>query len=112
MKSEELKLQEKTMNNKENTSRIKYLPLKGAGGSLWLFLELVVITVVAWVVFDPAIVNIYNYGLPMGYDHNQLLYAQTEFISHYPEVSDEEKKIQIIRQLKSMDEVEDRKSVV
>jgi ABC-type antimicrobial peptide transport system permease subunit len=106
VKNEELKLQEKTMNIKENTSRIKYLPLKGVGGSVWLFLELVVITVVAWVVFDPAIVNIYNYNLPMGYDHDRLLYAQTEYISHYPEVSDEEKKIQIIRQLKSMDEVE------
>ena len=43
----------------------------------WLFIELVIITVVAWAVFDPAIVNLYYRSLPLGYDSEQLLYAQT-----------------------------------
>lgn len=32
----------------------------------WLFLELVIITVVAWAVFEPAIVNLYYRNLPLG----------------------------------------------
>ena len=31
----------------------------------WLFLELVIITVVAWAVFEPAIVNLYYRNLPL-----------------------------------------------
>ena len=49
------------------------LPWGGVGGGL-LFLELVVITVVAWAVFDPAVVNLYYRSLPLGYDSSQLLY--------------------------------------
>jgi hypothetical protein len=43
----------------------------------WLFLELVIITVVALAVFEPAIVNLYYRSLPLGYDNDQLLYAET-----------------------------------
>lgn len=66
------------MNNKENTSFFNLSPLGGSWrrGNLWLFLELIVITIVAWIVFDPAIVNLYYYSLPMGYDHEQLIYAE------------------------------------
>ena len=59
-----------------------FLPLKGAGGSssrsgsVWLFLELVVITVVAWVVVDPAVVNLYYMNQPVGYDSDRLVLAE------------------------------------
>ena len=43
---------------------------------IWLFLELVVITIVAWVVFDPAVVNLYYRSLPMGYDAGRLVYGE------------------------------------
>ena len=46
------------------------------GRSLWLFLELVVITVVAWVVIDPAVVNLYYRSIPVGYDTDRLIYAE------------------------------------
>ena len=48
-------------------SFINLLPPRGevGRGAIWLFLELVVITVVAWVVFDPAIVNLYHRCLPL-----------------------------------------------
>ena len=48
----------------------------GGGRSLWLFLELVVITVVAWVVIDPAVVNLYYRSIPVGYDTDRLIYAE------------------------------------
>ncbi|MBO6125020.1 MAG: FtsX-like permease family protein [Bacteroidaceae bacterium] len=61
----------------------KFLPIEGevrrgslGRGSLWLFLELVVITVVAWVVIDPAVVNLYYRCLPVGYDTDRLIYAE------------------------------------
>ena len=44
----------------------------------WLFLELVIITIVAWAVFEPAVVNYYYRSLPLNYDSEQLLYAETE----------------------------------
>ena len=48
----------------------------------WLFLELVIITVVAWAVFEPAVVNLYYRLLPLGYDSGQLLYAETAVVSN------------------------------
>jgi len=61
----------------------KFLPIEGevrrgsfGRGSLWLFLELIIITVVAWVVFDPAVVNLYYRSLPLGYDANRLVYGE------------------------------------
>ena len=44
----------------------------------WLFLELVIITIAAWVVFEPAIVNLYYRYLPLGYDADRLLYVESE----------------------------------
>ncbi|MCR4593409.1 MAG: ABC transporter permease [Bacteroidaceae bacterium] len=97
------------MNNKEHTSFFNLSPLGGSWrrGNLWLFLELIIITVVAWVVFDPAIVNLYCNHLPMGYDNECLLYAEAQLDVNdpYQEVS-EERKTQLLRQLKSMEGVE------
>ena len=82
----------------------------------WLFIELVIITVVAWAVFDPAVVNLYYRSLPLGYDNGQLLYAETEVNGSWSEVIDgvpqdpyemtEKRRDQILRQLTSVEGVE------
>ena len=82
----------------------------------WLFLELVIITVVAWAVFDPAVVNLYYRSLPLGYDSGQLLYAETEVNGSWDELVDgvpqdphemtEKRRNQILRQLTSVEGVE------
>ena len=55
----------------------------------WFFLELVIITVVAWAVFEPAVINIYYRSLPLGYDSGQLLYAETEVNGEWSELVDD-----------------------
>ena len=87
----------------------------------WLFLELVIITVVAWAVFEPAVVNIYYRSLPLGYDNDQLLYAEAavngECLSDAddnpkdpydmtPYYMTEERRDQILRQLMTVEDVE------
>ena len=88
---------------------------EGAGVGL-LFLELVIITVVAWAVFDPAVVNLYYRSLPLGYDTGQLLYAETEVNGSWDELVDgvpqdpyemtEKRRDQILRQLMATEGVE------
>lgn len=88
---------------------------EGAGVGL-LFLELIIITVVAWAVFDPAVVNLYYRSLPLGYDSGQLLYAETEVNGSWDELVDgvpqdpyemtEKRRNQILRQLTSVEGVE------
>lgn len=78
---------------------------------IWLFLELVIITVVAWVVFDPAVVNLYYRSLPMGYDTDRLLYAETSVHAYKEDMSDpyeaaEERLRQLVNQLKAVEGVE------
>lgn len=81
----------------------------------WLFLELVIITVVAWAVFDPAVVNLYYRLLPLGYDSDQLLYAET-MVGGSPETDEngttlnpyditDERKQQMVRQLSTVEGV-------
>ena len=81
----------------------------------WLFLELVIITVVAWAVFDPAVVNLYYRLLPLGYDSDQLLYAET-MVGGSPETDEngtilnpyditDERKQQMTRQLSTVEGV-------
>ena len=82
----------------------------------WLFLELVIITVVAWAVFEPAVVNYYYRSLPLDYDSDQLLYAETmvdgEFfvdekgIPHNPYELTPQRHQQMLRQLKAVEGVE------
>lgn len=90
-------------------SFINLLPPRGevGRGAIWLFLELVIITVVAWVVFDPAIVNLYYKSLPSGYDNDRLLYAETILnrISVDDLVTDERKQ-EMIRRLESVEGIE------
>ena len=82
----------------------------------WLFLELVIITVVAWAVFEPAIVNLYYRSLPLGYDNDQLLYAEAAVNGEWNELVDgvpqdpyemtEERRDQMLRQLMAVEGVE------
>ena len=81
------------------------------GSSLFLFLELVIITIVAWVVLDPAVVNLYYRSLPLGYDADRLLYAEVAVGAMAESVGDpyeatEERRMQLMRQLKAVDGVE------
>ena len=81
----------------------------------WLFLELVIITVVAWAVFEPAVVNLYYRSLPLGYDNSQLLYAETavggEYLMdengtpHDPYEITQERRQQMLRQLSDVEGV-------
>jgi hypothetical protein len=81
----------------------------------WLFLELVIITVVAWAVFEPAVVNLYYRSLPLGYDNSRLLYAETavggEYLMdedgtpHDPYDITEERRQQMLRQLSDVEGV-------
>lgn len=78
----------------------------------WLFIELVIITVVAWAVFDPAVVNLYYRSLPLGYDNGQLLYAETEVNGSWSDLVEdpyemtEKRRDQILRQLMATEGVE------
>ena len=81
----------------------------------WLFIELVIITVVAWAVFDSAVVNLYYRSLPLGYDTSRLLYGECT-VSPSEEASEEEKgdpyniteerRQQMTRQLTTVEGVE------
>ena len=81
----------------------------------WLFIELVIITVVAWAVFEPAVVNLYYHSLPLDYDNSQLLYAETavggEYLMdedgtpHDPYEITEERRQQMLRQLSDVEGV-------
>lgn len=81
----------------------------------WLFVELVIITVVAWAVFEPAVVNLYYRSLPLGYDNSQLLYAETavggeysmdeDGTPHDPYEITEERRQQMLRQLSDVEGV-------
>ena len=92
------------------------LPRREGAGVGLLFLELVIITIVAWAVFDPAVVNLYYRSLPLGYDSGQLLYAETEVNGSWDELVDgvpqdpyemtEKRRNQILRQLTSVEGVE------
>lgn len=40
--------------------------------NVWLFIELVIVTVVSWVVLDPVVVSVYDGLRPLGYDVDRL----------------------------------------
>lgn len=42
--------------------------------NIWLFVELVVVTVVTWVIIDPVVVRVPDRMLPLGYDEDRLFY--------------------------------------
>ena len=80
----------------------------------WLFLELVIITIVAWAVFEPAVVTLYYRSLSSGYDNDQLLYAETAVNGEWNELVyapqdpfkiTEERRQQMLRQLSNVEGV-------
>ena len=86
--------------------------------TIWLFVELVVITVVAWAVFDPAVVNLYYRCRTLGFDTDKLLYAETTVGAWDEDASEEdrsdpynpteERRQQMLRQLTAVDGVAQR----
>ena len=90
-------------------------PWRGVGGEAFLFLELVIITVVAWAVFEPAVVNLYYRSLPLGYDNSQLLYAEATVVNNIEVDEDgtphdsyeitEKRRQQMLRQLSDVEGV-------
>ena len=103
------------MNTNANISRQPLPSLTGGVGGWVLFIELVIITVVAWVVFDPAVVNLYYRNLPLGYDTSRLLYGECTVSpseeAWEEEMGDpynitEERRQQMTRQLTTVEGVE------
>lgn len=56
-------------------SRIKNL-WNNRRANAWIFIELVIISVVTWIIADPVAVAISDSSLPMGYDCDRLLIAE------------------------------------
>lgn len=76
-------------------------------------MELVVITVVAWVVIDPAVVNLYYMNQPVGYDSDRLVYAEVKLIYNRDGIGSynaiermNEYLPRLMKKLKATDEVE------
>lgn len=81
----------------------------------WLFIELIIVTIVTWVIIDPVVVRISDKMLPLGYDEDRLFYIS---LSQHPsesplykaaEDNDESRQNNIesiIRKLKTADEIE------
>ena len=79
--------------------------------TIWLFLELVVITVVTWAVIDPSVVNLYYRSQPMGYDAERLIYAELTAVYNNPDIPDaweatREHMPTLLNQLRAHDGVE------
>lgn len=81
----------------------------------WLFIELIIITIVTWVIIDPVVVRISDKMLPLGYDEDRLFYIKlAEQPSESPlyidaDDNDESRKANfgsIIQKLKSIGEIE------
>ncbi len=47
----------------------------------WIFVELIIISIVTWIIADPVAVAISDSSMPMGYDHDRLLVADIVSLS-------------------------------
>lgn len=47
----------------------------------WIFVELVIISIVTWIIVDPVAVSISDSSMPMGYDNDRLLIAEIASLS-------------------------------
>lgn len=54
--------------------------------NIWLFMELIIVTVVAWAVLDTVIVNHYVRNLPLGYDMSRYVQLDMETIDEIDEL--------------------------
>lgn len=55
-------------------SRIKNL-WNNRRANVWIFIELVIISIVTWIIADPVAVAVSDSMLPTGYDNDRLLIA-------------------------------------
>lgn len=55
-------------------SRIKNL-WNNRRANTWIFIELVIVTIVAWIIADPVVVALSDVSLPTGYDNDRLVIA-------------------------------------
>ena len=81
----------------------------------WLFAELIIITIVAWVVVDPVAVGIYDWSRPLGYDRDRLVAIEISLFdpasSEYSEAESDSESMNrhyhdILRQIREIPEVE------
>ncbi|MDE6368533.1 MAG: ABC transporter permease, partial [Muribaculaceae bacterium] len=81
----------------------------------WLFIELIIVTIVTWVIIDPVVVTVSDKMLPLGYDEERLLYITlkeqpNESPAHIEsEDNDESRKTNIesvIKKLRTVDGIE------
>ncbi|MDE6368530.1 MAG: hypothetical protein K2K94_04755, partial [Muribaculaceae bacterium] len=50
--------------------------------NLWLFLELIIVTILTWVIADPTIVGLYDISADQGYDTDRIVYIEMENIPY------------------------------
>ena len=75
--------------------------------SLWLALELILVTFACWWAFDPVIVTNYVTHLPLGYDVDRMVKLDVAILTEgiaVNELSDEEERL--LQKVQEMDEVE------
>ena len=92
-------------------SNAPIFPLKGVGGSLWLSLELILVTIVCWWTFAPVLENLYLWYLPYGYDADRIVRMEvastlnsTERMNRLEEIYTEEEML--LRKVQEIDDVE------
>lgn len=87
------------------------LPWGGAGGRLWLSLELILVTIICWWTFAPVLEKAYIYNLPYGYDPDRMVRMEvastlnrTERMNRKEELYHEEEML--LRKIQEIEEVE------
>ena len=92
-------------------SNAPIFPLKGVRGSLWLSLELILVTIICWWTFDPVLENLYLWYLPYGYDADRMVRMEvastlngTERMNRQEEICTEEEML--LRKVQEIDDVE------
>lgn len=51
----------------------------------WLFAELIIVTILTWVILDPTVVSIYDLNAPLGYDADRIVRVS---VATYPHEAD------------------------
>ena len=104
----------KTSNKKQYTPSLQGRVWGGswrAGGSLWLSLELILVTIICWWTFDPVLEKAYIYNLPYGYDPDRMVRMEvastlnrTERMNRKEELNHEEEML--LRKVQEIEDVE------